>query len=239
MGQDEEIMRFITSVNIATGFHAGDPDHMATSVSMAESLGVGIGAHPAYPDLQGFGRRELRLTPKEIRNCIKYQAGALSAFVAGRKLQHVKPHGALYNRAAAEEDVADAVVSSIGEFDPEMIHVVLSGSVWEKVAARKGVLYARECFADRAVLPDGRLVPRNMPGAVIDEPEAVVQRALEIVVDGKTSAQDGTVVEVQADTLCLHGDSPSAVRVSALLRKAMEDEGIEVLNMRAIVRMRG
>ncbi len=235
MGMDEEILPHITSANIATGFHAGDPDWMAYTVSMAENRNVAIGAHPAYPDLQGFGRRDMSLEPSEIRHIMLYQMGALSGFTKDRKLQHVKPHGALYNRAAKDPHVAESVVDAIKEFDPSVVHVVLSGSLWEEVAREKGVPTARECFVDRAVTSDGQLVPRSQPGAIIHQAEQVIARALQIVTEHRVQAVDGYFVKMEADTLCLHGDTAGAVNLAKRVREALETYGVNVVSMSEIV----
>ncbi len=228
LGKDEDIIRYITSANIAAGFHAGDPDWVATTVELAESHGVAVGAHPSYPDLQGFGRRDMGLSTKEIRNAVVYQVGAVAGFAKDHRLQHVKPHGALYNRAAKDREVAETIVSALLEFDEDMVQFVLHGSVWQKVAERMDAIIARECFADRAIMSDGSLAPRSMLGAVIHDPVEVVDRSLSIVVDGKVQATDGSIVEFQADTLCLHGDTPDAVGLARRVRKALEDEGVIV-----------
>ncbi len=231
MGDDKAILRFVTSANIATGFHAGDPQWMAQVTQWAESMDVGIGAHPSYPDLQGFGRRAMALTPSEISNCVKYQIGALSAFVKDKQLQHVKPHGALYNRAAKDREAAYAIVSAIREFDCNLIHVVPSGSAWEDIARKEGVRFARECFTDRALMPDGSLAPRSLPNAVIHQPTEVIQRTIGIVTQGKTTAIDGSVIELQADTICLHGDTKSSIELARLVRSELEKNGVNVCPM--------
>ncbi|MEX0763424.1 MAG: 5-oxoprolinase subunit PxpA [Dehalococcoidia bacterium] len=235
MGRDEEIIRCVTSVNIATGFHAGDPDEMARIVAMAEETGTKIGAHPAYPDLVGFGRRDMALSPSEVCNAVKYQVGALSAFTSGHRLQHVKPHGAMYNRAARDADTAAAIVKAIREFDPGLIHVVLAGSVWEEVATDAGVRVARECFADRAVTAEGALVPRSQPGAVIHDEEEVVRRSLKLVTEGRVTAVDGTEIDFQADTICMHGDTEGAVKLAAAVRAELESAGVQVKPMSEII----
>jgi len=235
LGLDEEIVRYITSANIATGFHAGDPDWMARTVELAEAQGVGIGAHPAYPDLQGFGRREMALTPREIHNIVKYQAGALAAFTSGHRLQHVKPHGALYNRAVKDADTALAIISAVRDFDPDAVHVVLAGSIWEKVAREQDVPVARECYADRAVTAGGTLVPRSQPGAVIHDPDEVIQRSLRLATEGRVTAIDGADIEFSADTICLHGDTAGAVDLARGVRRALEKAGVKIVPMREIV----
>ena len=235
LGLDEEIVKYITSANIATGFHAGDPDWMARTVALAVGHQVGIGAHPAYPDLAGFGRRNMDLTPGEVRNAVTYQVGALSAFAPGRKLQHVKPHGALYNTAVKDPEVASSVVSAIKEFDPELIHVVLAGSRWESIARDEGVRVARECYADRAVTAQGTLVPRSEPGAVVHETGEIVERSIKLATEGKVIAVDGTEIEFSADSICLHGDTPGAVETAAAVRGALEDAGVKITPMAKLV----
>lgn len=235
LGLDSEIVKYITSANIATGFHAGDPDWMARTVSLAVTHGVGIGAHPAYPDLAGFGRRNMDLTPQEVHNAVTYQVGALAAFAPGRKLQHVKPHGALYNTAVRDSAVAEAVVSAIKAFDDELIHVVLAGSQWESIARSHGVRVARECYADRAVTAEGTLVPRSEPGAVIHDLEAVVARSLKLAVEGKVTAVDGTEIDFSADSICLHGDTAGAVELAAAVRGSLEAAGVEITPMNELV----
>ena len=236
LGLDSEIIRYITSANIATGFHAGDPDWMARTVSLAVENGVGIGAHPAYPDLAGFGRRDMDLTPDEVRNAITYQVGALAAFAPDRRLQHVKPHGALYNTAVRDTAIAEAVVGAIKAFDPDLIHVVLAGSRWETIAREQGVRVARECYADRAITPEGTLVPRTQAGAVIDDPEAVVERSLKLATEGRVTAIDGTEIDFAADSICLHGDTAGAVELAAAVRSGLEAAGVEVTPMNELVK---
>ncbi len=231
MGLDEEIVKHITSANIACGFHAGDPDWMARTVELAEENSVGIGAHPAYPDLSGFGRRDMSLSPDEIANIITYQVGALSAFTTSKKLKHVKPHGALYNRAVADVDTAAAVVKAIRKIDEDLIHVVLANSVWEDVARNENARVARECYADRAVTPEGTLVPRSQPGSVIHDPDEVTQRSLRLATEGKVTASDGNDIDFSADTICLHGDNPGAVEMAASVRREFEGAGIKVTTL--------
>lgn len=235
LGMDEEIVRFITSANIATGFHAGDPDWMAKTVALAEKQGVGIGAHPAYPDLSGFGRREMALTPQEIHNIVLYQVGALAAFTSDHRLQHVKPHGALYNRAVHDEPVARAIVTAVKSIDPEMIHVVLAGSAWERVARSEGVRVARECYADRAVTREGTLVPRSQEGAVVHDEALVIERSRKLAVEGRVVAADGTEIDFSADSICLHGDTAGAVKLAGAVRRQLESAGVEIKRMSEIV----
>ncbi|MDP6666728.1 MAG: 5-oxoprolinase subunit PxpA [Dehalococcoidia bacterium] len=236
LGLDSEIVKYITSANIATGFHAGDPDWMARTVALAVENGVGIGAHPAYPDLAGFGRRNMDLTPDEVHNAVTYQVGALAAFAPGRKLQHVKPHGALYNTAVRDEAVATAIVSAVKAFDADLIHVVLAGSLWESIARNHDVRVARECYADRAVTPEGTLVPRSQPGAVVHEPGEVIARSLKLATEGRVTAVDGTEIDFSADSICLHGDTAGAVDLAAAVRSGLEAAGVEVTPMSELVR---
>jgi UPF0271 protein len=235
MGLDEEIVKHITSANIACGFHAGDPDWMARTVALAEAYNVGIGAHPAYPDLPGFGRRDMSLTPDEVANAITYQVGALTAFTKSKKLKHVKPHGALYNRAVGDADIAAAIVNAIKKIDEDMIHVVLANSVWEDVAREENVRVARECYADRAVTPSGTLVPRSQPGSVINDKDEVTVRSLRLAMEGKVTASDGKDIDFSADTICLHGDTPGAVEMAASVRSRFEANGIEVKTLSQII----
>lgn len=235
MGYDAQIVEHITSANIATGFHAGDPDVMATTVQLAELNDVRIGAHPAYPDLGGFGRRNMALSPSEVSNAVTYQVGALAAFASSRKLQHVKPHGALYNTAAVDADVAAAIVDAVLNFDPTLIHVVLAGSVWEKVARDKGARVARECFADRAVEPDGTLVSRSKAGAVLHDVDEVAERSLKMAVERTVTAVDGSEIPFDADTICMHGDTPGAVEMARAVRERFRAAGVDVKPMADLV----
>jgi UPF0271 protein len=235
LGFDEEIVRFITSANIATGFHAGDPDWMAKTVALAEANNVGVGAHPAYPDLGGFGRRDMALTPAEVHNIVKYQVGALSAFTSDHRLQHVKPHGALYTRAARDAGIARAIVDAVMSIDKDLIHVVLAGSVWEDVAREAGARVARECYADRAVTPDGKLMPRSQPGAVVHDEAEVVARSRRLATEGRVVAVDGTEIDFSADSICLHGDTAGAVGLAAAVRSELEEAGVKIKRMAEIV----
>jgi UPF0271 protein len=233
MGLDAEVIKSITSANIACGFHAGDPATMRKTVALAESRGVGIGAHPGFQDLQGFGRRNLAATPEEVRDDLVYQIGALQAFTRAKKLQHVKPHGALYNMAVPGGDLARAVGEAVLQVNPDMLLVVLAGSQWADEAEAMGLRVAREAFADRALNADGTLVPRSKPGAVIHDTRQVIERSVRLVTEGTVVAMTGEVVPVQADTLCLHGDTPDAVQLAAALRAALEQAGITLVPMGA------
>jgi 5-oxoprolinase (ATP-hydrolysing) subunit A len=226
MGLDAQVIPHITSANIACGFHAGDPATMRATVRLAETHGVGIGAHPGFPDLRGFGRRNLNATPDEVRDDLVYQIGALQAFTRAKTLQHVKPHGALYNMAVPGGAFARAIGEAVLDVDPQMILVVLAGSPWAEQAERMGLRVAREAFADRALNADGTLVPRSQPGAVIHDRQAVIERSVRLALEGKVVAITGETLDVRAETLCLHGDTPDAVRLAASLRTALEGAGV-------------
>lgn len=231
LGLDEQLMPYITSANIACGFHAGDPMWMQKTVELAERAGVAIGAHPGLPDLIGFGRREMRITPDEAKNYVKYQVGALQAFAKAKRLQHVKPHGALYNMGVADKALAKAIAEAVGEVDDSLILVGLAGSVWIEAGGEAGLKVAHEVFADRALNPDGTLVPRSRPGAVIEDPEQVIAASLKMVLEQKATAIDGRDISIKADTICLHGDTPGAVELARKLRERMEEAGIQVIPM--------
>ncbi len=230
LGDDAALMRVVSSANVACGFHAGDPRTMRRGVEMARAAGVAVGAHPGFPDRVGFGRRELGATAEEMTTDVLYQIGALAAFCAaeGLALQHVKPHGALYNLAARDRHVADAVVAVIARFDPTLILFAPPGSAMVQAASEHNLRVAREIFADRAVEPDGRLVARGAPGAVITESEAVIARTLRMIRTGRVTAINGQEIELTGETICVHGDTPDAVAILGSLRAALEAEGIGV-----------
>ena len=238
LGLDEEVMKYISSANVATGWHAGDPIVMRRTVRLAKENGVAVGAHPGYPDLLGFGRRYMKLSPEEARNYVLYQIGALHAFTKaeGLELQHVKPHGTLYNALVKDEELARAVIEGIADFDKNLIFVTLSGSRAAEVAEEMGVKVAHEVFADRAYNPDGTLVSRSKPGAVIHDKDEIAERVISMVKDGGVKAINGEWVELKVDTICVHGDNPKAVEIAAHVRKALEEEGVKVVAMREIVR---
>ena len=238
LGLDEEVMKYISSANVATGWHAGDPLVMRKTVRLAKENGVAVGAHPGYPDLLGFGRRYMKLSPEEARNYVLYQIGALHAFTKaeGLELQHVKPHGTLYNALVKDEELARAVIEGIADFDKNLIFVTLSGSRAAEVAEEMGVKVAHEVFADRAYNPDGTLVSRSKPGAVIHDKDEIAERVISMVKDGGVKAINGEWVELKVDTICVHGDNPKAVEIAAYVRNALEEEGVKVVPMREIVR---
>lgn len=231
IGDDEKIIAYITSANIACGYHAGDPRVMAETVSLARRQRVSIGAHPGYPDLMGYGRRHMETFPGEISNYVLYQIGALSAFAraGGVKLAHVKPHGALYNQAARDERTAHEVIHAVNAYDPELILFVLAGSLCEEMAISAGLRVAAEVFPDRAYLSSGQLAPRSMPGAVLHDPEAVRDRVVKLATTGMLTSIEGKEMRFQADTLCIHGDTPGAWMLAAAIRGALEENGIQVI----------
>ena len=233
LGLDEEIIKYISSASIGCGFHGGDPLVMRKTVRMAKERGVGIGAHPGLPDLVGFGRRLMDVSPSEVRNDVLYQIGSLYAFARaeGVQLQHVKPHGALYNIVAQDEELGRAVVEAVGEFDGDLILVGLAGSKLLKLAREMGLKVASEAFADRAYSSDGSLVSRKIPHALITDRKGVVSRVIQMVMEERIISVDGEPVEVKVDTICLHGDNPEALQLARTLRERLEEAGISVVPM--------
>jgi UPF0271 protein len=230
LGEDEEILRLVSSANIACGFHAGDPQVMARTVRAAVELGVAIGAHPSYPDRVGFGRRHMDISPDDLTWDLVYQIAALDgmAKAAGGRVSYVKPHGALYNRIAVDETQAAAVVKAIAAYNSELILLTLPGSAAMAAAKANGLSTVSECFADRAYTADGRLVPRGQAGAVIDDEAAVVSRAVELATKGTITSIDGTIVTVRAQSICLHGDTPGAARLARAIRSGLEAADVAV-----------
>lgn len=230
-GLDEEVIRYISSANVACGFHASDPAVMARTVALAGENGVSVGAHPGYPDLQGFGRRDMDASPAEVKAMVQYQIGALEAFCTaqGISLVHVKPHGAMYNMAGRDEALAEAICEGIYEVDPGLVLLGLSGSRMLEAAKRTGLKCAKEVFADRAYEEDGTLVARNVPGAMITDEEEAVERVLRIVKDGVVTAITGRDIEVTADSVCIHGDGPKALAFAAKIREALEREAVRIV----------
>jgi len=235
MGLDEEVIKHITSANIACGFHAGDPNWMRTTVKLAEEHGVAIGAHPSFPDLSGFGRRTMNASALEVKNDVIYQMGALQAFTGAKRLQHVKPHGAMYNMAVDDQDLATAICEAVLEVDPYIVLLALAGSQWISVAEDLGLRVGREIFADRALNTDGTLVSRSKEGSVIHDIQEVVDRSLRMVTEGKAVAISGEVIDVEADSLCLHGDTPGAVDMAQALKQALVAEDVEVTPLGELV----
>jgi UPF0271 protein len=238
LGMDDEVIRHITSANIACGWHAGDPLVMDRTVALAVQHGVGVGAHPGYPDLLGFGRRNLDCTPDEVRAYMVCQIGALQAFCRahGTRLRHVKPHGALYLTAVEDETVARAVAEAILSVDPALMFVALAGAkgrVMRQVGQELGLKVVYEAFPDRAYMAEGTLAPRSRPGAVIRDPVLVAERALRMAQEGRIVAVDGTLLEIEAQTLCVHGDNPAAVELVRSIRETLEAAGVKVAPMGA------
>jgi UPF0271 protein len=236
LGLDEEVIKYITSANIACGWHAGDPMVMDKTVKMAAENGVGVGAHPGFPDLLGFGRRNMDCLPEEITNYIVYQIGALKAFcsVHGTKMRHVKPHGNLYLMAVENETVAKAVAEAILNVDPALVFVALAGAKGElmrRIGQKAGLKVAFEAFADRAYTPEGTLVSRRQHGAVIKDVKEIANRALKMAKEGKVVAIDGTEILIDVQTICVHGDTPGAVNIIKTIRELLESEGIEIKPM--------
>lgn len=230
IGHDAALIPILTSVNIACGFHAGDPGVMRATVALAREHGTAVGAHPGFPDLVGFGRREMKATPREVEDLVAYQIGALAAIAAaqGVRLAHVKPHGALYNMAARDVDLADAIARAIAAVDPSLALFGLPGSQSLEAAQRHKVRAVSEAFADRAYRRDGSLLPRNEPGAVIDDEQIVVTRAVAIARERMVIAADGTRVPLDVQTICVHGDTPGAAVLASRIRKALSDAGVQV-----------
>jgi len=228
LGMDRESMRYITSANVACGFHASDPGTLHRTVKLARERHVAIGAHPGFPDLVGFGRREIAASASEIRDDVIYQVGAVLAFcrAEGVPLRHVKPHGALYNLAARDIGVAMAVAEAVRSVDPSLHLVCLCGSKLVAAAKEAGLPYAEEAFADRGYRKDGKLVPRREHGAVLTEPAEVAERVVRMVRDGKVTTVDGVDIPIAPKTICVHGDTPGAVEVLRAIRARLEKERI-------------
>ncbi len=229
-GQDSALMPHITSANVACGFHAGDPGVMRATVALARDHGVAVGAHPGFPDPEGFGRRELQFSPRDVEDFVAYQVGALAAIAAaqGVRLQHVKPHGALFNMAVRDGALADAIARAAADIDRTLILVGLPGSEIVAAGKRAGLRTASEGFTDRAYRPDGTLVSRQQPGAVIHDPGRVVPRTIRMVCEQTVEATDGSRVPLTIDTLCVHGDTPGAADLAARIRAALTEAGVEV-----------
>jgi UPF0271 protein len=230
MGDDEQLIPLVTSVNIACGAHAGDPLTIDRTVRAAVANGVAVGAHPGYPDLVGFGRRDLDMAPDELEASLVYQIGAVATFArdAGSPLRHVKPHGALYNLAARDAAVAATIARAVARVSPDLILVGLAGSAMLTAAVDAGLGSAAEAFADRAYEADGTLRSRRLPGALLESPERAAAQALAIVRDGRVGSHDGKVVPVRADTICIHGDTPAAAGFAQAIRSALEGAGVTI-----------
>ena len=234
LGLDEDVIPLISSANIACGFHAGDPAVMKRTIAIAKENGVALGAHPGFPDLMGFGRRNMDVSLEEIQDYVTYQVGALQAFAQaqGMKLQHVKPHGALYTMAVQNPEIWDAVAEAVSALDPALILFVLAGpdrEDLEAVGAKHGIRIAFEFFGDRAYNPDGSLVSRKLPGAVIHDHQQVAEKILQLVTDGSVICADGSEIQLAADTICVHGDNPAALQLVKKIRETLQASDVEIV----------
>jgi UPF0271 protein len=229
-GEDEGIVPLVSSINVACGFHAGDPATIRATIRLAARHGVAVGAHPSYPDREGFGRAPMARSPEEVRDDVVYQVAAVRAFCAaeGVPLVHVKPHGALYNTAAQDPVLAAAICEAVRQVDPGLVIVCLAGSPMAGVVRSLGMRCAEEAFADRGYTPEGTLVPRGRPGALVDDPGAVAERVAAMARDRRVTSVAGTPVTVAADTICLHGDTPGAAELATAIRARLTRDGIEV-----------
>jgi UPF0271 protein len=240
LGNDGEVMEFVTSANVACGFHAGDPSVMLKTVKLAIKKGVAVGAHPGHPDLVGFGRRKMSCTPEEVYAFTLYQIGSLRVIARanGRELQHVKAHGALYNQAASDPALAEAIASAVKDAGGSLILVGLANSAFRKAAEKAGVPLAEEAFADREYMPDGSLMPRSRPGAVIHDPEVAARRVLRMVKEGIVTADGGVDIALKPDTICLHGDTPEAVENARKIREILEASDVTIMPMEKVIASR-
>lgn len=223
IGMDEQVIPYITSANIACGFHAGDPSVMARTVAMCKKYGVHVGAHPGYPDLQGFGRRDMSISPEEVKYDVMYQVGALKAFcdAQGVPLCHVKPHGALYNKAGKDYSLALAICQGIQAIDPKLKIMALSGSCMIQAAEDSSLPYMSEVFADRGYQADGSLVKRGTPGAMIEDEDEALARVLRMAKEGRVTAVTGEDISIRADSVCVHGDGPKALAFVKKIHQAL------------------
>lgn len=237
LGDDGDLIKSITSANVACGYHAGDPAVMRATVRMARAAGVAVGAHPGLPDLAGFGRRDMAVAPREVEDLVLYQIGALAAIAAaeGARLQHVKAHGALYNMAVRDAAIAAAISRAVASFDASLILLGLPGSELLRAGEAAGLRVAAEGFADRAYEPDGSLTPRARPGAVISDPGEVVSRAVRMAREGVVKAIDGVDLPMRVETICTHGDTPGSNDLTRQIRAALDQSGISVRPLGAAI----
>lgn len=231
-GNDAEIMNYVTSVNIACGFHGGDPRIMRETVLLAIDKNIAIGAHPGLPDLNGFGRREININPEEAYDLVVYQIGALQAFVTaeGGVMQHVKPHGALYNMAAKNKPLAEAIAKAIYKVNNELILFGLAGSALIEAGKKFGLQTAAEAFSDRTYMCDGSLASRYVVNSVLSDKEAVAKQAIRIVKEGKIKSNEGLDIDIKADTICLHGDGENALAIAREISVSLVENGITISN---------
>lgn len=233
IGDDEALLDIIRSANVACGFHAGDPTVMQRLVTRAREKGVSVGAHPGFNDLWGFGRRRIDMPPRDLEYAVAYQIGALQAMAsyAGLEVTHVKPHGALNNMAAEDRELADAIARAIKVVDPRLIFVALGGSEMQKAGEALGLTVACEGFADRLYEDDGNLTSRKIPGSVIKDAQAARQRVVEMVKEQAVTSRSGKRVRLRIDSICVHGDEPTAVDLAREVRRGLEEAGIEVVSL--------
>lgn len=237
MGLDEEILKYISSANIACGFHAGDPMVMDKTLSLAKENNVSIGAHPSFPDLLGFGRREMKISFSEAKNYTLYQLGALFAFAKSKKLKisHLKAHGAFYNMAAKDENLALALCEAIASFDENIILLGLSSSLMCECAKKKGLRYANEVFADRAYNDDGSLVSRSIKGSVIEDEKEAINRVLKMIKESKLKSINGKEIDIKADSICVHGDNAKALDFVKNISLELKNAGIKISSLEELV----
>lgn len=237
MGNDAAVMDSVTSANIACGFHAGDPKVLNKTIKQCLTKFVAVGAHPGYRDLVGFGRRNMTCTPEEEYADCLYQIGAAYAFCLANctMLQHVKPHGAMYNQAAKNPALAEAIAQAVKDVNSNIILLGLANSEFERAAAKVGIPFAAEAFADRAYMPDGTLVPRSQPGAVIHDAEAAARRVVRMATEGVVEAIDGTIIQFRPQSVCLHGDTPEAVEMAAAVKRALAEAGVKTVCIREVL----
>lgn len=236
MGDDEALLDIVTSANIACGFHAGDWDVMAATMKAAVEKGVGIGAHPGFPDLHGFGRQRMKIAPASLQNLVRYQVGAAQAMAkaAGGEVRHLKLHGALANMASEDETTARACYEAALSVAPDIIVVVLAGTAQQRAASALGCPTACEIFADRAYNDDATLVDRRLPGAVIHDPDEAGRRMVDMVREGAILTESGKRIETRIDTICLHGDTPTAVKIAVEVRRALQDDGTTLARFQSV-----
>ncbi|SEA06358.1 UPF0271 protein [Thalassobacillus cyri] len=237
-GRDEEILDYITSANVACGFHAGDFTTMRKTVAMAVEKGVGIGAHPGLPDLMGFGRRNIDISPEEAYELVIYQIGALNGFVQseGGKMQHVKPHGALYNMAAKRQDLSEAIAEAVFKVDSDLILFGLAGSELVKAGKKAGLRTASEVFSDRTYQEDGSLTSRKEINALLTDYEEAVSQVIRMVKEKKVHTVQGKDIDVQADTICIHGDGANALDFAKYINQALKESGIETAKIKDLLK---
>lgn len=237
LGDDTRVLDYVTSANIACGFHAGDPHIMLQTVHAARERGVAVGAHPGYPDLVGFGRRSMTCSAEEVYAFCLYQIGALAAVCRAERvpLCHVKPHGALYNQSCSDGQLARAIARAVHDAAPDLILLGLAGTEHEAAAQDVGVRFAAEAFADRAYQPDGSLVPRSQKGAILHDPEIIAARVIQMATDGTVQTDSGVTMSVRVDSICVHGDNPAACQVVLAVRSALDKAGTRVRPLREVL----